>query len=454
MLRSSDTIVALSTPYGVSGIGVVRVSGPEAIHVVEKIFIGKTTLSRVASHTVHHGSIVKPESKEPVDDVLVAVFREPNSYTGENLIEISCHGNPYLIDSIIKIITSQGGRMAQPGEFTQRALLNGRLDLIQAEAVVDLIAAQGERTRQQAYQQLEGRLSQKIRGLSDQLVELLTQVEANLDFPEDEEWLTIAEIRKGVDGVCEKMDRLLQGAEVNIMMRSGPRIVIVGRPNVGKSSLFNQLLGYERAIVTEMPGTTRDFIEENLIVGDLWFRLVDTAGLGLARDKAESIGVEKTRQIIDDAQLLLILFDLSEEITDYDSAILKSTQDKKRLLVFNKNDLPPRLEKSRILKTISQPVDWANVSAMTGSGIDSLKGKLLNCFERPEAIEGSLITRRRQLEALQKAREALAQIKEQDFFETIALELRLALDALAALVGKITSEDILNKIFSEFCVGK
>ncbi len=452
--KRSDTIVALSTPYGISAIGVIRLSGSSALNIADRLFAGRVQLYNVPSHTTHHGTIVVPETKEPIDEVLIALFRAPNSYTGEDLVEISCHGNPNIIDSIIKTAVNVGARMATEGEFTRRALLNGKIDLIQAEATLDLIVAQGTWAQRNAYLQLVGKFSQKMKEITDALVNVLTQVEANLDFPEDEEWQDMTGIKDAIKKINVDIANFLNSGEEGIVMREGQKIAIVGKPNVGKSSLFNRLLGIDRVIVAETPGTTRDFIEENLIVKDLRFRLIDTAGLGWAKDQIEEQGMTRTRKVIMAAQLLLVLFDAADEINEHDLTILKATNKKKRLIIFNKCDLPPRLEKQKILRLTSNLTGQMEVSARTGAGIEELKEMIFKILSKPAASNGYIITRRRHLEALKRANEALTRASTENFNETIALELRTALDALGDLTGKVTAEDILNKIFAEFCIGK
>ncbi len=384
---------------------------------------------------------------------MVTVFKEPKSYTGEDLVEISCHGNPLLIDEIIGLIIEQGGRLAQAGEFTRRALLNGKFDLIQAEAILDLTTAQSQWARRNAYYQLAGGLSEKIKKIADQLEQVLIQVEANLDFPEDEEWQGLEGIKDQISRIKNTVESELNRARGGIIMRAGPKVVIIGKPNVGKSSLFNRLLGVERVMVTEIPGTTRDFIEENLIIDDLQFRLVDTAGVGWIKDRIEAMAQEQTKKVIKEADLLLLLFDRSLPAEDFDFEIIKWTEDQDRIIIFNKSDLPSRLDHNEILSRARKRLMALDVSARTGDGIEGLTRNIYNFF-RNQAPEGTIITRRRHLEALKNVHSALSHALKEDFFETIAVELRSALDALGEMVGKITSEDILNRIFSEFCIGK
>ena len=453
MLKSSDTIIASATPCGISALGVVRLTGPEAIDITDRLFRGKARLSTVASHTVHHGLVLRPETREPIDEVLVTVFRGPNSYTGEDLVEISCHGNPYLLDLVTKTAIECGARLARQGEFSRRALLNGKLDLVQAEAVLDLATARGEWARKNAFQQLTGVLSRRVRETADLLTALLMQVEANLDFPEDEVWQELPALRTNIKNMIGQLTQLLAGADAGLVLREGPRVVIVGRPNVGKSSLFNQIVGQDRVIVTELPGTTRDYVEENVRIGDHHFRIVDTAGLGWPGNEIESAGIQKTKELVEQAQLLLVIFDLSRPASQADYDLADKVEGKRLVLVFNKSDLPRVLDRYSVIRRSPGGKDL-EVSAKTGAGIEDLKKEIVNQFTGLRPAEGFLITRRRHIDALEKTRAALTRAIDQEYYETMAVELRVALDALGELVGKATPEDVLNRIFAEFCVGK
>jgi tRNA modification GTPase len=454
----SDTIAAISTPLGEGGLAVVRVSGPAALTVAEACFrpVGKSarrpTLAR--SHTIHYGKVVR--RGQVVDEVLLAVLRAPRTYTREDMVEISCHGGLLPAKLVLDTVLASGARLAQPGEFTKRAFLNGRLDLAQAEAVADLIHSRTELALAAANEQLGGKLSQRINLLRDELLRALAHIEAHIDFPdEDIAPDTREQLLQRFQQSVAFMDELLRTADEGQVLRRGIRAAIVGRPNVGKSSLLNQLLGRDRAIVSPIPGTTRDTIEETANVRGLPVVLIDTAGLRESSDAIEGEGVRRSRQTLAQAELILHVLDAAEPLTAEDERYLAEFAGKKRLLVRNKCDRPRRL----VLPS-DMPAPVVEVSCLTGQGLDALKDALKELIWageiRAEMLQVMINSRHQ--DALRRAREAavraLDALRQDLTLELVALELRIAVNAVGEIVGKTTTEDLLDSIFSQFCIGK
>jgi len=459
---SEDTIASISTPLGENGIGIVRLSGKEAISIVEKIFQPKNknqSLDKIPTHTLHYGFISK--NGTVVDEVLVTVMRAPKTYTREDVVEINCHGGIVPLRKVLELCLEKGARLAQPGEFTQRAFLNGRIDLAQAEAVCDLIRAKTEIASQIAVKQLEGHFSNRIKAIRDQLVNLLAYLEVSLDYSEEEvKFLTREEIGKRIDGMLSSLEGLLLTAETGKILREGLKTAIVGKPNVGKSSLLNALLREERAIVTSYPGTTRDVIEEMVNLRGIPLVIMDTAGIREhSLDLIEKIGVERSKKTIQSAELILFIIDLSTPLTEEDHYIAKIIAEfnpqAKVILVGNKVDLPQQvsdedLSLSPLLK----------ISATLGTGIEDLEQKIYEMFITAELTtpDTVFVTNLRHKDALIRAKDAVWDAKktnENNFSEEfIALDLRQALNALGEIIGETVTEDILDRIFSQFCVGK
>jgi tRNA modification GTPase len=453
-----DTIAAIATPLGEGGLAVIRLSGPGALAVVDHVFspAGKLSAkpSDAATHTIHYGQ-VKHQGRV-VDEVLVSVMRAPRTYTREDVVEITCHGGLLAAKSILDAVLEGGARLAEPGEFTKRAFLNGRLDLAQAEAVADLIHARTELALAAANEQLAGKLSQRINRLRDDLVNLLAHVEAHLDFPEedlapDTQEQLLARLDRGL----AFMDELLRTANEGQILRRGLRAAIVGRPNVGKSSLLNQLLGRDRAIVSHLAGTTRDTIEETANVRGLPVVFVDTAGLREAGDALEQEGIRRSHEATTNAELVLHVLDASEPFTAEDARYLSRFAHKPRILVRNKIDLPARLELPADL-----PGPVVEVCALTGQGIEALKAAIKDRVWageiRSEMLEVMINSRHQ--DALRRAREAA--VRARDALRTgvpldlVASDVRLAMNAVGEIVGKTTTDDLLDSIFSQFCIGK
>ena len=448
-MNLNDTIVASATPVGYSSIAVIRLSGEQAIKSSKKIFVPTENIQDFQPNHVYYGNIVEPDSNNLVDKVLATFFFSPHSYTGEDVVEISCHGNPLIIDRIIKIFTNLGARVAQRGEFTKRALLNGKIDLLQAEAVLDTVYAACDEARRLAIEQYEGKLSRKIYDLKSKIVDLLTIVEANIDFPEEEDVrYDNVQLSKNIEDIIIEIDELLKSAKVGIKIKEGYKTLIMGKSNVGKSTLFNQLLGYDRAIIHEQPGTTRDYLEEGVEIAGFYLRLFDTAGFFLQARGPDAIARERSEFIIEQADLILLMFDGSEPMNEEYIYLYNLTKDKKKILIVNKIDLNIRLNDNEILS------DSLKLSAKTGLNIDLLKNSIGNYLVPQFSHQNILLTRERHIQAVQKVKHYLNNTQIAQTIETIAFELHCALDTLGELTGKTLRREIIDRIFDEFCIGK
>ena len=457
-----DTIAAIATPIGTGGIAVIRISGEEAFRIADQIFRGKTLPSSAKSHTLHFGLIVDPQTGEPLDEVVISLYRAPHSYTGEDVVEISCHGGIYLSRKILELVLRMGARLAQPGEFTKRAFLNGRIDLSQAEAVADLIRARTDRSLRSSLSQLRGELSAKIRELRDSLIDICSLLELELDFSEEDiEFVDKEEVITRIDRTLERMDKLISSYDKGRFLAEGVKLAIVGRPNVGKSSLLNALLGRERAIVAPTPGTTRDTLEEALDIDGLLFRVIDTAGLRRARTHVEREGIRRTEKRMEEADLVLWVVDGSEELTPEDEEILERvrSRNQRAIIAVNKIDLPQRID-LRDLREKTSPYPLLRISAKEGTGLGELEKAVVESVLEGgiPGPDGAVVTNLRHREALIRAKDHLGQAKtslergmSQEF---AALDLRGALDSLGEIIGVTTPEDILKEIFSRFCIGK
>jgi tRNA modification GTPase len=453
-----DTIAAIATPLGEGGLAVIRISGPQALAVADRCFApagqAPPKPSAAATHTIHFGHVVR--NGQHVDEALLAVMRAPRTFTCEDVVEITCHGGILPAKMVLDAALANGARLAEPGEFTRRAFLNGRIDLAQAEAVADLIHSRTELALRAANEQLAGKLSQRINKLRDEMLDTLAHVEAHIDFPEediapDTRNQLIARLEHGV----VFMDELLRTANEGQILRRGIRAAIIGRPNAGKSSLLNQLLGHDRAIVSAIPGTTRDTIEETANIRGLPVVFVDTAGLREARDELEAEGIRRSRQTLQQAEFILHVFDAAEPLTPADENYLAEFADKKRILVRNKIDLQARLQLPSGLK---EPV--VEVCCLTSQGIEPLKDAIKELVWsgeiRAEMLQVMINSRHQ--DALNRARVAtlhtLDALRADQPLELVALDLRIAVNAVGEIVGKTTTEDLLDMIFSQFCIGK
>jgi len=461
----SETIVALSTPQGSGAIGVIRLSGKAAIDIVNQVFSGKNLLEQ-ATHTVHFGRI-KNEEDKVIDEVVTTLFKAPKSYTKENVVEISCHGSSYIIQELLALFIRQGARLAQAGEFTQRAYLNGQFDLSQAEAVADLIAAESQRSHQLAMHQMRGGVSDEIKKLRQELIDFASLIELELDFgEEDVEFANRDDLKKTVTDILSYINSLIQSFKLGNAIKNGVNTVIAGRPNVGKSTLLNKLLKEERAIVSDIAGTTRDTIEEILNINGIKFRLIDTAGIREAQDQIEAIGVEKTMEKIAQSAILLYVFDVIEippEEVAKDIAKLQK-EGTQLLLIANKMDLNPyvKWEHYEDQLTINNEQltkkQFIPVSAINDMNVEYLKEVLHQVVANQDLQSNVILSNTRHVEALQKASESLDSVLNgletgitSDF---VAMDIRQALHFLGEIIGEVSSDDLLGNIFGRFCIGK
>lgn len=456
-MLSFDTIVAPATPPGEGGVGIVRLSGPQAVDFLGVTFCGKVSTTGMESHKLYHGHLLTPGG-ERVDEVLAVIMRAPRSYTGEDVVEVHCHGGLQILRSVLDLFLDTGARMAGPGEFTQRAFLNGRLDLAQAEAVIEVIRARSERASRVALDQLDGHLSREIYRFSDQLKRSLALLEAHIDFPDDEVGaLNLPLLLAPLQQISLQVEALAGSFAVGRVLREGVSVLILGRPNVGKSSLMNAILGESRAIVNEFAGTTRDTLEEQLVLAGFPVRLVDAAGVRVTEDPVEQEGVRRAREKAAAADLILMVVDGSCPLTDQDMLALELCRPDKTLVVINKSDQAQNCD----LESLADFSCRVAVSAKYNLGLDELSAAILEILKSDAAASGSegvVVTERRHRDALLLTRDALRQLvvsaEDSAPLECLALDLRDALSALGLITGETTPDEILDQIFSQFCVGK
>ncbi|GAA2968309.1 tRNA modification GTPase TrmE [Ligilactobacillus murinus DSM 20452 = NBRC 14221] len=455
-----DTIAAIATPPGEGAISIVRLSGDDAVTIADQVFKGKD-LTKVSSHTINYGHFIDPKTREIIDEVMVSVLRAPKTFTREDTVEINCHGGIVPTNKILQVLLTNGARLAEPGEFTKRAFLHGRIDLAQAESVMDLIRAKTDRSMKAALNQLDGELSQLIKNLRQEILDVLAQVEVNIDYPEydDVEEMTSKLLREKALDVCAKIEQLLVTARQGKILREGLATALVGRPNVGKSSLLNHLLHEDKAIVTDIAGTTRDVIEEYVNVLGVPLKLVDTAGIRETDDRVEKIGVERSRQALDRSDLVILLLNASEPLTTEDIELLQLTQDKKRIIVLNKMDLEPKLD----LNELYQYVDKAEVlktSVLKNEGIRELEEHIATLFYG--GIENSqttvLVTNARHIALLEQAKAALEAVLtglDQELpVDLVQIDMTRAWELLGEITGDSYQDELLDQLFSQFCLGK
>ncbi len=446
----NDTIIALSTARGEGAISVIRVSGEETINIVNSIFKGKD-LTKVDSHTINYGHIIYKD--EIIDEVLVSVMKAPKTYTKEDIIEINTHGSIAVVNKIMEILLLSGCRMAEPGEFTKRAFLNGRIDLTKAEGVMDLINSETELTRKMAINQISGKVSDLIVDLREQIVALISNIEVNIDYPEydDIEVVTINKIKKESQEMKEKLLKILKLSEDGKVLKDGIKTVILGKPNVGKSSLLNALLEEDKAIVTNVKGTTRDIVEGSIIVGGVKLNLIDTAGVRESDDIVEKIGIEKSISLIEEAELILLVLDASEKLSEEDKFLLEKTKDKKRIVIMNKEDLNINNEyNDEVIK----------ISAKNNVGIEEIKDKIKELFNVGAFLNKDLtfFTNTRQIVLLKSAIKALEDVingaNNELEIDMIEIDLKLVWERLGDIIGANYTDELVDNLFSRFCLGK
>lgn len=460
MSPDQDTIAAIATPIGQAGIGIIRVSGPLSLQIAGKIFRPKNSTPVLRSHHLYLGHLLEPSSGNAIDEILISFMRAPHTYTREDVLEINSHSGYALLSKILEILLGQGARLATPGEFTLRAFLNGRIDLTQAEAVIDIINSQSERGLYLASQQVQGSFKEEIEGLRQKAIHILARAEVAIDFPEEETDVVFREEEtKGMnEGLIKPIEALIEAHESRIWV-DGINTVIAGRVNAGKSSLLNRLLNEQRAIVTPIPGTTRDIIESTINIEGIPLRLMDTAGFQRVNDEVERLGIDLTKRKLSESDFVLIVVDQSRPLGQDDLDTILQSKGKKALIVINKIDLPSKLGQGADSETLSL-FPSVKISALTGQGLDQLKKAMKDCI-----LEGRLDTtsshavpnlrhRHALNNALQFFKDAEQRTREEAPMEIIALELISGLDALGGITGETTSEDVLDSIFSQFCLGK
>lgn len=459
---SEPTIAAISTAPGEAGIAIVRLTGNNAINIIEDIF--KTTRGKTireySDRRLTHGYIIDPHTSQTIDEVLVAYMKAPYTYTAEDVVEINCHGGIVPVKKILELVLKKGAVLAEPGEFTKRAFLNGRIDLSQAEAVIDMIKAKTENGFKLAFSQLEGSLSLKIKEIRNTILEMMAHITVNIDFPDDDiEELTYDELEKRALVIHESISNLLKTADTGRIIKEGLNTVIVGKPNVGKSSLMNALLREARAIVTEIPGTTRDTIEEFVSIQGIPIKIIDTAGIRETEDLVEKVGIERSKEIFNKADMIIFVLNASEPLSDEDEAIMKLLTDRHAIILMNKTDLPIKLEEKYILSNLPDK-KLIKISITEGTGLDKLEEAIVDLVYGGLVInkESSLVTNVRHKNALEKAEKAMSDallaIKNKLPMDFLEVDVKNCWEELGKITGENMGEDVLDKIFSKFCIGK
>jgi tRNA modification GTPase len=455
-----DTIAAIATPAGAGGIGIIKISGPDSLNIATALFHSASPSPQLlASHRIYYGTIIDPQDSTVIDEVLITCMHAPRSYTRENVVEINCHSGVIVLQKILNLVMRCGARPAEPGEFTKRSFLNGRIDLTQAEAVIDIIEAKTEASLKISSSQLRGKLSHTLHALRDELIDITAHIEAAIDFPEEDiDPADARDMESRLAGAAEKLQSLSATYHEGKLYRLGVKTIIVGKPNVGKSSLLNALLGEDRALVTPLPGTTRDVIQETISVRGIPLVLQDTAGLHAGSDEIEKLGMELTRARLAEAELVLFVIDGSRELDERDHAIIAELCGRQVIAVTNKKDLPPAVSLDQVKMVLPCPA--VSVSALDFSGLDRLRELIQQTvlkFPRDSSAD-IIITSARQQDALDRtagavsaARQAVSSSRAP---ELIAVDLRAALQALGEITGETTAEDILERIFTSFCIGK
>ncbi|WP_456272873.1 tRNA uridine-5-carboxymethylaminomethyl(34) synthesis GTPase MnmE [Bacillus sp. AK031] len=458
-----DTIAAISTPMGEGAIAIIRLSGDEAFSIADKVFKGikGNSVHDFASHTINYGHIVDPSSGAVVEEVMMSVMKGPRTFTREDIIEINCHGGLVSVNKVLQLVLKNGARLAEPGEFTKRAFLNGRVDLSQAEAVMDLIRAKTDRAMNVALNQMEGRLSKLIRKLRQEILETLAHVEVNIDYPEydDVEEMTHGVLLEKSKYVRDEIEKLLRTSEQGKILREGLSTVIIGRPNVGKSSLLNSLVHENKAIVTDIPGTTRDVIEEYVNVRGVPLRLVDTAGIRETEDIVERIGVERSRQVLKEADLILLVLNYSDEFTHEDEQLFKAVEGMDVIVIVNKTDLPQKINMERV-KELAAEHPIVTTSLLEEQGIDELEEAISSLFFAGslEAGDMTYVSNSRHIALLNQAHgsidEAINGVEMGTPIDIAQIDLTRTWELLGEIIGESVHESLIDQLFSQFCLGK
>jgi len=456
----TDTITAISTPMGEGAIAIVRLSGPQAVSIAGDLFRGKD-LNEVDSHTMHYGKIIDPDTGETAEEVMVSVMRAPKTFTREDIVEINCHGGLVSVNRVLEIVLASGGRLAEPGEFTKRAFLNGRIDLSQAEAVMDLIRAKTDRAMNVALKQMDGRLSNLIQQLRQKLLETLAHVEVNIDYPEydDVEEMSHEMMEQKTKEVHEEVSNLLQTARQGKILREGLGTAIIGRPNVGKSSLMNTLVHENKAIVTEVPGTTRDVIEEYVNVRGVPLRLIDTAGIRETEDIVERIGVERSRQVLEEADLILLVLNYGDELNDDDKQLFDALRDMNIIVIVNKMDLEPKLDIDQV-KEFAGDNPVISTSLIHEKGVDQLENAIADTFFEGELDAGDMtyVSNVRHVQLLKQAKQALEDAQNGMEMgvplDVVQIDVTRTWEILGEIIGDTVHESLIDQLFSQFCLGK
>ncbi|HEQ9820488.1 TPA: tRNA uridine-5-carboxymethylaminomethyl(34) synthesis GTPase MnmE [Streptococcus pyogenes] len=454
--KEFDTITAISTPLGEGAIGIVRLSGTDALAIAQSVFKGKN-LEQVASHTINYGHIIDPKTGTIIDEVMVSVMLAPKTFTRENVVEINTHGGIAVTNEILQLLIRQGARMAEPGEFTKRAFLNGRVDLTQAEAVMDIIRAKTDKAMTIAVKQLDGSLSQLINDTRQEILNTLAQVEVNIDYPEydDVEEMTTALLREKTQEFQSLLENLLRTAKRGKILREGLSTVIIGRPNVGKSSLLNNLLREDKAIVTDIAGTTRDVIEEYVNIKGVPLKLVDTAGIRETDDLVEQIGVERSKKALQEADLVLLVLNASEKLTDQDRALLNLSQDSNCIILLNKTDLEQKIELEQL------PADLIPISVLTNQNINLIEDRINQLFFDNAGLveqDATYLSNARHISLIEKAVQSLEAVNDGLALgmpvDLLQVDLTRTWEILGEITGDAAPDELITQLFSQFCLGK
>lgn len=457
-----STIVAISTAPGIGGIGIIRMSGEKCFEILEKIFNAKNPqkIEEINGYRMKYGKIINPKNNEIIDEVLVSYFKCPKSYTAENMCEINSHGGMIVIRKILELCIAEGAELAEPGEFTKRAFLNGRIDLTQAEAIIDLINAKSSKEAQESANQLEGYLSQKINEINEKILDLMSNIEANIDYPEyDVEEVSYEEAINKLTEIKIMLENLEKTFENGKIIKEGIKLSIIGSPNAGKSSLLNGILREERAIVTDIEGTTRDLIEEQIVIEGIPFKIIDTAGIRETENKVEQIGIEKSRKIAKESDVIIAVFDNSKELDEQDMEIINIIKNKKAIIILNKIDLNKKiLNNKKIINKLNKKI--IEISAKEKIGINEIYDELIKMFNLNNIEIGNdvLITNIRHQELIRKAikstNDSISELKRKEHIDIVSIKITEILTNLSEITGSNVSEDLIKTIFSKFCLGK